>query len=336
MKKLYLINELRYQAKYLLWYLLRLLEVRTTSGITKYLADDKPHCSTTYSGEAERGCLVLDLKPFCIYIRQEGKPPETKTYQAKTHESCHSAEASALIISQAEMLFRIPDTQFCSEAHGIKGDDLPGSQCELPAYAGTGEQDNVFPCSLNHHHTHLLNDIPNPYVSCHHVKSSQLAIDEYCDTFCWVALEQVCQLPFLALSGFSPWSSHLLLTRWQWWFWFWVIPPHCILAHTRYHMDGYPKHPVDEWRLSEVSISYYTHGYMLQWIIQRMLQHCRELGNEWANSIPEVHCLCNAVGMTTNPMGLVLPEIKLASMGKHIGVHSLAMNVAPSNPTRAQ
>jgi len=61
----------------------------------------------------------LGLKPFCIHIHQESQPPETKTDQAKTHKACHSNEAGALIISQAEMLFGISDTQFRSEAHGM-------------------------------------------------------------------------------------------------------------------------------------------------------------------------------------------------------------------------
>jgi len=93
MKKLYLINELRYQTKYFFWNISRILKVRITSGITKYLADGKPHCSATYSSEAERGYLVLVLKPFCIHIRQESQSPKTKTHQAKTHKTCHSAEA---------------------------------------------------------------------------------------------------------------------------------------------------------------------------------------------------------------------------------------------------
>ena len=151
MKELCLINELRYQTKYLFWNISGLLEVRTTSGITKYLADDKPHYSATYSGETEGSCLVLNLKPFCIHIRQECQPPETKTDQAKTYKACHSNEAGALIISQTEMLFGIPDTQFRSEAHGVEDDDLRGSQCEVG-----GEQDDGFTCGLDHHHTHLL------------------------------------------------------------------------------------------------------------------------------------------------------------------------------------
>jgi hypothetical protein len=307
MKKLYLINELRYQTKYLFWHLPRLLEVRTTSGITKYLADDKPPCGTTYSGETEWGCLVLILKPLCIHIRQEGQLPETKTHQAKAHKTCHSSEAGALIISQTEVLLRISYTQFCSKAHGIKGDDLPGSQCEIG-----GEQNDVFPCSLKLtlHYTHLLDDIPNPYISCHYTKSSQFAIDEYCDTFCWeaVALKQVCQLPFFALSGVSPRSSHLLLARWQWWFGFWIIPSHCILAHTRYDVDGYPKHPVDEWRFGEVSISYHTHGCMLQ--------HGRELGNKWTNSIPEFHCSCSTAGIHNEPNGIGIARDQVSQYGE--------------------
>ena len=126
-----LINRLRYQTKYLFWNITRILEVRFTSGITKYLLDDETHSSTTYSGKTKRGCLILDLKPFCIHIRQEGKLPETKTDQAKTHEARHSSEAGALVIPKAKVLFCIPDTQFRSEAHGIENDNLYGSQCQI-------------------------------------------------------------------------------------------------------------------------------------------------------------------------------------------------------------
>ena len=158
------INELRYETEYFIWNISRVLKVRTISGLTKYLADDKPRCSATYSSETERGYFVLILKPFFIHTRQESQFPETETRQAETHKTCHSTEASALIISHAEMLFGIPDTQLRSEAHGIKGDDLSGGQCAVG-----GEQDDVFPCSLNHHHTYLLSNIPNPYISCHNI-----------------------------------------------------------------------------------------------------------------------------------------------------------------------
>ena len=87
------------------------MKVRFTSGITKYLLDDETRSSTTYSGITKRGCLILDLEPFCIYIRQECKPPETETDETKTHKACHSSETGALIIPKAEMLFCIPDAQ---------------------------------------------------------------------------------------------------------------------------------------------------------------------------------------------------------------------------------
>ena len=98
MKKLCQINALRYQTKYLFWNITRLLKVRSTSGIAKYLLDDKPHSSTTYPGKAERRCLILCLKPLCIHICQEGELPEAKTDQTKTHKACHGNQAGALVI----------------------------------------------------------------------------------------------------------------------------------------------------------------------------------------------------------------------------------------------
>jgi hypothetical protein len=56
-----------------------------------------------------------------------------------------------------------------SEAHGIENDNLSGSQCHIG-----GEQDNGFTCGLNYYHTHLNSNIPNPDVSCHNMKGSQV------------------------------------------------------------------------------------------------------------------------------------------------------------------
>ncbi len=140
------------------------------------------------------------------------------------------------------------------------------------------------------------------------MKGSQLAIDEYCDTFCGEALDQFCQFPFPTLSGFSPWSPKLLLARWQWWFRSGIIPSHCILAHTRDHMDGYPKHPVDEWRFGEVGISYYTHWFMSQ--------HHRELSNGGTDSIPECHCLSSAIGIHNESNGIDIARDQVGQYGE--------------------
>jgi hypothetical protein len=87
-----LIKELRYQTKYLLWNIPRIMKARFTSGITKYLLDGELHSSTTYSGKAEGRCLLLNLKPLCIHIREEGKPPEIEADEANPQRSAWHRE----------------------------------------------------------------------------------------------------------------------------------------------------------------------------------------------------------------------------------------------------